>query len=172
MRMERRRRRSTQTPAGSAKRMNGRKLRTPSAANSNGVACSERAARMGMARAEICEPNSLTVWPVQSFMKSGWLQRALVGLRIRVPLVEGDGESVRVAHRILGLAELRDQPVEPAVEPDGVVLVEPDADRAGAADGVALGIERQDLVGGDAQRGRDDVAHVPGVGGVVALVEE
>ena len=65
-----RRSRSTQTPAGSANRMNGRKPSTPSSENSNGLACSSTAASHGIASAEICEPNSLIDWPVQSFRKS------------------------------------------------------------------------------------------------------
>src|SRR4051812_50035003 len=98
-------------------------------------------------------------------MKSGWLQRPPVGLRIGVPLVERDGEAERLARRVLRLAELRHQAVEPAVEPDGVVLFQPDADRTGATDGVALGIERQDLVPPGAQRGRARGGPVAGGGG-------
>ncbi len=66
----RRRRRSTQTPAGSAKRMKGRKPSTPRSANWNGLAWRPTAASQGIASCEICEPNSLIDWPAQSFLKS------------------------------------------------------------------------------------------------------
>src|SRR3954452_4139984 len=62
--------------------MNGRKPSTPSSENMNGLACSVIAATAGIASCETCEPNSLIVWPVQSFRKSRCDQRAPDGLRI------------------------------------------------------------------------------------------
>ena len=49
MRIGRRRSRSTQTPAGSAKRMNGRKPSTPRSENSNALAWRPTAASHGIA---------------------------------------------------------------------------------------------------------------------------
>jgi hypothetical protein len=70
MRIGLRRRRSTQTPAGIANKMNGRKPSTPRSENSIGLACKATAANHGIASCETSEPNSLIDWPVQSFRKS------------------------------------------------------------------------------------------------------
>jgi hypothetical protein len=71
MRIWRRWRRSTQTPAGSAKRMNGRKPSVPRSENWIGLAWRPTAASHGIASWEICEPNSLIDCPAQSLTKSG-----------------------------------------------------------------------------------------------------
>ncbi|HEX5172738.1 MAG TPA: hypothetical protein VFV91_01170 [Gaiellaceae bacterium] len=83
IRICRRRSRSTQTPAGSAKRMNGRKPKTPSSENAKGLACRPTAASQGIASWDTWEPTSLIDWPVQSFRKSRCDQSAPLGLRIR-----------------------------------------------------------------------------------------
>jgi hypothetical protein len=72
IRMGRRRRRSTQTPAGSEKRRNGRNSIVPRSATSNGGACSTRIATVGIARRLTWVPNWLIVSADQSFRKSGW----------------------------------------------------------------------------------------------------
>src|SRR4051794_28564493 len=127
--------------------MNGRNPTTPSIANWNALASRLVAASSGIARAEICEPNSLIVWAVQSFRKSGCCQSAPCGrgnLRIGSPPVHGDGEAVGLARRIFGGLELAHQLVEPLVEARRVGAVQADADRAGAADRVVVvDVERQ-----------------------------
>src|SRR5690242_17299336 len=129
MRIWRRRSRSTQTPAGSAKRMNGRKPSTPSSENSNGDASSPTAASHGIASCDTCEPNSLIDWPPQSLRKSRFCQSALVGLRIDGPLVEGGREAVGGgAVRRVGGAEVVDQLLEPATESSSVGVREVRAD--------------------------------------------
>src|SRR5438067_182791 len=88
MRIGRRRRRSTHTPAGSASKMNGRKPNTSRSENSIGFTCKPTAANHGIASTETCEPNSLIDWPAQSFRKSACDQsRPLKGLRLlRLPI--------------------------------------------------------------------------------------
>ena len=68
------RNRSTQTPAGSVKRMNGRKLSVPSRATSKALASSTTIATNPMARSSTAPPNWLIVSADHSFRKSGWRQ--------------------------------------------------------------------------------------------------
>jgi hypothetical protein len=70
MRIGRRGRRSTQTPAGSVKSMKGRNRTTPSAATSNAVASSTSSATNGIASWETCVPNWLIVSADHSLRKS------------------------------------------------------------------------------------------------------
>ena len=81
------RRRSTQTPAGSAKSRNGRNSATPTTATSNALASRTRIAASGIASCEICVPTRLIVWADQSFRKSGCRQRPPRGQRLRMRLV-------------------------------------------------------------------------------------
>jgi hypothetical protein len=74
MRIGRRGKRSTQTPAGSVKRMNGANSTAPSAATANGLASRTMIATSGSARAETCVPNWLIDSADQSLRKSGWRQ--------------------------------------------------------------------------------------------------
>src|SRR5438034_7571230 len=159
--MGRRRSRSTQTPAGSANRMNGMKPSTPRSENSNGETCRSTAASQGIASAEIWVPNSLTDCPVHSFMKSAWLQRPAVGrrgLRTLGPFVERGGEAVRPAGRGVGGAEVVDQPLEPAGEPARVVVAKPGA-HEGEGRPAVLG-EGKHLLGCAAEGGRGEVPDV------------
>ena len=84
MRIGRRGRRSTQTPAGSVKRMNGRKSTVPRTATSKALASSTRIATSGKARSSICEPNRLIVSADHSFRKSPCRQRPPLGQRLRM----------------------------------------------------------------------------------------
>src|SRR5262245_25243621 len=110
--------------------MNGRKPSTPRLANSNGVAWSDFAARIGTASPEICVPNSLIVWPVHSFMKSRCDQSRPDGLRILVSPIHRHREAVRLAGGVLGVAELHQQLVQPSVEALRVCSVQAYADHA------------------------------------------
>src|SRR5579864_195908 len=123
MRIWRRRSRSTQTPAGSAKRMNGRKPSTPRSENSIGLAWRPTAASHGIASCDTCEPSSLIDWPVQSLTKSGCDHRPPRGLRIG-PQVHRSDESVRLAVRALRLAEVVHQALQTALEAVDVLLRE------------------------------------------------
>src|SRR6266567_9212838 len=92
MRIGRRRRRSTQTPAGSASKMNGRKPNTSRSENSIGLTCKPTSANHGIASTETCEPNSLIDWPAQSFRKSACDQsRPMKRLRLLRLMVKRDG---------------------------------------------------------------------------------
>ena len=71
MRIGRRRRRSTQAPAGRLNRMNGRNSIVPSRATSNGEAPRSVTATSGRARRLICVPNWLIVSAIHSRTKSG-----------------------------------------------------------------------------------------------------
>jgi hypothetical protein len=66
----RRRRRSTQAPAGRVNRMNGRNSIVPRRATSNGETSRIRTATSGIASALTWEPKTLIVSAVQSFRKS------------------------------------------------------------------------------------------------------
>ena len=79
IRIGRRGRRSTQTPAGSVNRMNGRNSTVPSAATWKADASSTRTAASGNASWETCVPNWLTVSADHSLRKSAWRQRPPVG---------------------------------------------------------------------------------------------
>ena len=70
IRIGRRGRRSTQAPAGSVNRMNGRNSIVPSIANANGSTFRMMAAVRGMASRLICDPKTLIDWAAQSFWKS------------------------------------------------------------------------------------------------------
>src|SRR5437762_578585 len=128
IRIGRRRRRSTQTPAGSAKRMKGRNPSIPSTENANGDACRPTAASQGIARPETWEPNSLTDWPVQSLRKSALRHSPPVGrrsLRIGGSSVLRDGEAVRLAFGVVGGAEVVGELFESAREPARVTRRKP-----------------------------------------------
>ena len=71
MRIGRRRRRSTHTPAGRLNRMNGRNSIVVSRPNSNGVTFSAVAAISGRASWVIALPKTEIVSAVQSLRKSG-----------------------------------------------------------------------------------------------------
>ena len=71
IRIGRRRRRSTQTPAGKLNRMNGRNSIVVSRPNWNGVTLRVVAAMIGRASWVIAEPKTETVSAVQSLRKSG-----------------------------------------------------------------------------------------------------
>src|SRR6188474_2451456 len=125
MRIGRRGRRSTQTPAGRVKRMNGRKRTVPRAATSNALASRTRIATSAKAMSSIVEPNWLIVSADQSLRKSGWRQSPPLGqtLRIRRPRRQHDGgreerarKGVHVAVRVLGAVQVGDEPVHPALE--------------------------------------------------------
>src|SRR5215207_5504414 len=75
MRIGRRRMRSTQTPAGNVKAIQGRKRTTPRIPISTAPASRLTMATNGMASIVISSPNWLMVWPDHSFMKSPWRQR-------------------------------------------------------------------------------------------------
>src|SRR5439155_17441405 len=125
-----RRRRSTQTPAGSAKRMNGRKPSTVRSENSNGVACSPTAASQEIASTEICEPTSLTDWPAQSLRKSPLLQSPPDGrrsLRIGRPPEERVGEPERLPGGVVGGDELVVEPLGASGEASRIVFGAPGA---------------------------------------------
>ena len=108
--------RSTQAPAGSAKKMNGKKPKTPISEKTSGVAWSSTAATIGIASCEICEPSSLIDWPVQSLRKSACAHSLPPGrrsLRIGCAPVDREGEAVRLALRVVGAAELVGELLEP-----------------------------------------------------------
>jgi hypothetical protein len=75
MRIGLRRIRSTQTPAGRLRRMNGRNSIAPRRPNSNGVTFSVVAAISGSASSVIWVPKTLIVSAVHSFTKSRWRRR-------------------------------------------------------------------------------------------------
>src|SRR5205823_14032086 len=117
MRTRLRRIRSTQAPAGSAKRMKGRKPKTARSEKTIGLACSATAATIGMASCETCVPSSLIDCPVQSFRKSAFAQRAPVGrrsLRIGRPPEQGRDEPERLALRVVRVHEVALEPLESA----------------------------------------------------------
>src|SRR4051812_28370765 len=156
--MGRRRSRSTQTPAGSAKRMNGRKPSIPSTENSIGDACRPTAASQGIASPETWEPNSLIDWPLQSLRKSVLLQSPPVGrrsLRIGNPSVVRGGEAVRLPVGIVGGAEVLGELSEPAREPAGVVRGQACSEEGEARPVVV--VEGKHLLGGAAEGCRCDV---------------
>src|SRR5512136_2496273 len=93
MRIGRRRRRSTQTPAGRPRRMNGRKAIVPRSATSNGVATSTTIATSGRASCVTCVPTWLTVSAVHSLRKSGWRQRLRRVSAMRPPGRSGTGRA-------------------------------------------------------------------------------
>src|SRR4029077_17259761 len=109
IRIQRRRQRSTQTPAGSVMSRKGRNTTVSSAATWNGLASSVRTATVGIASWETCEPNSLIVWPVQSLRKSRCDQRAPPGLRIGGG---GAGERTRFEHAALEVGRGRRRRVD------------------------------------------------------------
>src|SRR5262245_24877293 len=142
MRIGRRGSRSTQTPAGSVKSMKGRKRTTPSAATSNAVASRIRSATSGSPSWETCVPNWLIVSADQSLRKAGCRQSPPVGQTLRAVVVTSprehagraekrEGESVRVAGRVVGPLEVGDQAVQPLLEADEVLLGEPDVQERG-----------------------------------------
>src|SRR5579864_7229058 len=164
MRIWRRRRRSTQTPAGSAKRMKGRKPRTPRSENSIGLACRPTAASHGMASCDTCEPSSLMDWPAQSLTKSGCDHRPPDGRRslgIRPP-VHGRDECVRLAVRALRGAEILHQALQAALEA-GEILLRQRRFRVAEAGALRRALE---LARGLAQHGGADGARVLGILGV------
>src|SRR5437879_5649255 len=172
IRIGRRRRRSTYTPAGSAKRMNGRKPSTPSSENASGEACSWVAASNGIARPEICEPNSLIDWPDQSFTKSVLFQSPPDGrrnLRIEPSPVEGRREAVLLALAAVRLAEVVDELLQPAYEATCIGVAQTRAYDAEGRLGVAA--DRKHLLCSATEGGRCDVRDVLGVG-VGALEKE
>jgi hypothetical protein len=79
MSIVRRRIRSTQTPAGSVKRMNGRNRIVVRAATSKADDSSTITATRGRASCPTCEPNWLIVSADQSLRKSPWRQSPPVG---------------------------------------------------------------------------------------------
>ena len=83
IRIGRRRRRSTQTPAGRLSRMNGRNSIVVSSPNSNALTDRTVAAISGRASCVIAVPNTETVSAVHSFRKSGWWSRLRRGSVIR-----------------------------------------------------------------------------------------
>src|SRR5512145_1542784 len=118
MRIGRRGWRSTQTPAGSVKRMNGRNRTVPRAATSNALASSTRIATSGNAMSSIVEPKALMVSADHSFRKSRCRQRPPVGQRLRIVLlwrkprlraIHGVRQDVPVAARILGRLVVGDE---------------------------------------------------------------
>src|SRR2546428_3281021 len=120
IKIERRLRRSTHTPAGSVKRTNGANSTVPSAATSNVVAFSVRIATVGIAICETCEPNSLIDWPAQSLTKSPCRQRPSRGQSRTALLttrglgrIEADDEAVQLAVGGLAGAHLVDEALEP-----------------------------------------------------------
>ena len=126
MRICRRRSRSTHTPAGSAKRMNGRKPSTPSNEKVIGLACRPTAASHGIASCDTCDPTSEMDWPVQSLRKSGCDQRPPVGrrsLRIGAHVHPGD-EGIGDAVGRLCRPEILLQPLQAPLEAGGVVLAQ------------------------------------------------
>ena len=70
MRIGRRRRRSTQAPAGRLKRMNGSNSTVPSTATSKGETSRMSTATSGIASRLTCVPNWLIVSADHSFRKS------------------------------------------------------------------------------------------------------
>src|SRR5262249_38556367 len=121
IRIGRRRRRSTQTPAGSVKRRKGRNSTVPSTATSNADASRTSTAAKGIASWETCEPNWLTVSADQSFRKSAWRQSPPFGQRLRTDASRGDrrlgleqreGERVRLPLGDLCFAEVDDEAAE------------------------------------------------------------
>src|SRR6188474_1255550 len=125
MRIGRRGRRSTQTPAGRVKRMNGRKRTVPRAATSKALAWRTRIATSAKAMSSIVEPNMEIVSADQSLRKSGWRQSPPVGQRLRIGRSrrqhdaggeERAREGVHVAGRVLGPVEVGDEAVDPSLE--------------------------------------------------------
>src|SRR5438128_6898827 len=123
MRIARRGRRSTITPAGSVKRMNGRNSTVLSAATWNALACRPRTAARGRASSETCEPSSLIDCPAQSLRKSACRQRPPRGRKRRVfsatrglGRMEADDELMGRAADGVETLEVGDEPVEPALE--------------------------------------------------------
>ena len=117
--------RSTQTPAGSVKRMNGRKPSTPISATSNALASSTTMATKPIARSSTAPPNWLIVSADQSFRKSRWRQSPPVGQSLGIPASRGEPggcrkqrerEGVHLSVRILGAVEIRNETIEPFLE--------------------------------------------------------
>src|SRR5579864_5185129 len=160
MRMRRRRIRSTQAPAGSAKRMNGRKPKTPSSEKTIGLACSAIAATIGIASCDTCEPSSLIDCPAQSLTKSALLQSAPVrrGLRIRRSPEKRRDERVRLAVRVVRVHEVALELVEAAHEAARVGVVQ-----SHTQDGEGRPVvffERKHLLGCGPEGSRSDVPDV------------
>ncbi len=110
IRIGRRGRRSTHTPAGSVNRMNGRNSTVPSAATWKADASSTRTAASGSASWETCVPNWLTVSADHSLRKSAWRQRPPVGhirLAISTPGKDERGGLEERKYECLNSANLR-----------------------------------------------------------------
>src|SRR5437764_12645345 len=124
MRSGRRLRRSTHTPAGSAKMRKGSCSKVVRAATANALAWRILIAAIGNARSVICEPNSLTDWPPQSFRKLRSRHSPPEGQRLsRLFRLRRDMEPLTVVARRAGVLEARHRVHAVAVS-DGEVIAE------------------------------------------------
>jgi hypothetical protein len=80
----RRRTRSIQTPAGSAKKRNGRIANARRSATPSALACRTKSAVSGIASVLIAEPSWLVAFAVQSLTKARSRQSSLRGRRLGV----------------------------------------------------------------------------------------
>src|SRR5258705_7570909 len=127
IRIGRRRSRSTQTPAGRLRKMNGKNSIVPRRANSNGVTRRIVAATRGRARRVTCVPKTLTVSAVQSLRKSRCLRRlgrVAVG-EDKAHLGVGGEPGFELGWLVYGLTRVsqrRREASPTAVDPVGVTL--------------------------------------------------
>ena len=165
IRIGRRGSRSTHTPAGSVKRMNGRNSTVPSAATSKAVASRTRIATSGIASCPTCEPKTLIVSADHSFRKSGWRQRPPVGQKLRIVAswrqrCRGSekrvGECVAGAVSVVRLLDVRDEAVQPLLEPTSLRGGQPNVDECGRTQLVVARCDQ--LVGSLAQHHRREYA--------------